>query len=49
MKIEKRVYTESQFRYEMNENEMANDKLSEGIRLFAKDTVSLEEEIKKKF
>lgn len=48
MKIEKREYTESQFRWEMNENVMANDKLSEGIRVFAQDTVSLEQLIKKK-
>lgn len=48
MKIEKRIYSESQFRWELNENAMATEKLSEGIRLFAQDTVSLENEIKKK-
>eukprot|EP01080_Neovahlkampfia_damariscottae_P006654 gene6654-10819_t len=47
--LEKIVYTESSFRWAMNEDEMATEKLSEGIRVFAKDTVSLENEIKKKF
>ena len=30
------------FRWEMNEDQMANDKLSEGIRKFAADAVKLE-------
>ena len=48
-KLEKIVFDESSFRWAMNEDEMATEKLSEGIRVFAKDTVSLEDEIKKKF
>jgi len=34
--------TESAFRYAMNANAMANDKLSEGVRLFVADQVKLE-------
>jgi transaldolase len=34
--------TEAQFRWELNESPMATDKLAEGIRNFAKDTVKLE-------
>ena len=48
-KLEKIVFDERSFRWAMNEDEMATEKLSEGIRVFAKDTVSLEDEIKKKF
>ena len=33
---------EKVFRWEMNENQMATDKLSEGIRKFAADAVKLE-------
>jgi transaldolase len=33
----------------INQDEMANEKLSEGIRLFGQYTVSLENEIKKNF
>jgi transaldolase len=39
---------EKEFRWLMNEDEMANDKLSEGIRKFAVDAIALEELIKKK-
>jgi transaldolase len=38
---------EKAFRYSLNENAMATEKLSEGIRNFAKDIVQLEAEIKK--
>lgn len=34
--------TEQQFRWQLNEDQMATEKLSEGIRNFAKDTVKLE-------
>jgi transaldolase len=47
-KIERIEFDESSFRWEMNQDEMANEKLSEGIRLFGQDTVSLENEVKKK-
>jgi len=40
--------TESQFRWELNEDAMATEKLSEGIRNFAADTLKLEDIIKKK-
>jgi len=33
---------EKEFRWEMNEDAMANDKLSDGIRKFAADAVKLE-------
>lgn len=33
---------EKTFRWEMNEDTMANDKLSDGIRKFAADAVKLE-------
>lgn len=36
-------YTESEFRWALNENSMATEKLAEGIRLFAADTVKLEQ------
>ena len=39
---------EQTFRWMMNEDEMANDKLSEGIRKFAADAVKLENIILKK-
>jgi transaldolase len=40
--------SEKQFRWEMNENQMATEKLSDGIRKFAADTVKLEGIINKK-
>jgi len=46
--VKERVLTESQFRWELNENAMATEKLSEGIRKFAADTSKLEEIIRKK-
>nr|KAG5706841.1 hypothetical protein BaRGS_004176 [Batillaria attramentaria] len=39
---EKVTVDEKVFRWEMNEDEMANDKLSEGIRKFAADAIKLE-------
>lgn len=39
---------EKLFRWMLNEDEMATDKLAEGIRVFAKDTIKLEELIKAK-
>lgn len=36
------------FRWQMNEDQMANDKLSEGIRKFAADAVKLENMIRAK-
>ena len=44
--LEKRHYDEKTFRWELNEDEMANEKLSEGIRKFAADSKKLEEMIK---
>lgn len=38
----RRSYDEKTFRWELNEDEMATDKLSEGIRKFAADAVKLE-------
>ena len=40
--------SEKDFRWEMNENQMATEKLSDGIRKFAADTVKLEQIINKK-
>ncbi|OLL24813.1 Transaldolase [Neolecta irregularis DAH-3] len=49
-KMEKVSYinNESEFRWAFNEDEMAVDKLSDGIRKFAADAVSLKELLKKK-
>ncbi|KAH8261073.1 hypothetical protein KR044_002873 [Drosophila immigrans] len=47
--IEKISVDESKFRWLLNEDAMATDKLSEGIRKFAVDTVKLENLIKKQF
>jgi len=46
--VEKRELDEKTFRWEMNENAMATEKLAQGIRQFAADTVKLEEIIRKK-
>lgn len=43
--IKKLSLAEKDFRLMLNDNEMATDKLSEGIRNFTKDTVKLEEHI----
>jgi len=40
--VEKIKMNEKIFRWMLNEDEMANDKLSEGIRRFAADAVKLE-------
>ena len=45
---EKISLTEKQFRWMHNEDEMANDKLSEGIRKFAIDAGKLDDMIKEK-
>ena len=45
---EKVSYNEAAFRWEMNEDEMANDKLSEGIRKFAADSIQLEKILREK-
>lgn len=47
--IEKIELTEASFRWMLNENQMATEKLSEGIRNFAKDTVKLEQYIANNF
>lgn len=41
--IEKLQLNEEHFRYLLNDNAMATDKLSEGIRLFAHDSIKLEQ------
>ncbi len=41
-------FSESTFRWDLNENAMATEKLAEGIRNFAKDLVKLEKIIEKK-
>lgn len=46
--LQKRHYDEKTFRWELNEDEMSNDKLSEGIRKFAVDVVILENLIRDK-
>lgn len=48
VKFEKLHYTEAQFRYELNQDEMAHFKLGEGIRKFVQDVVKLENLIKAK-
>jgi transaldolase len=47
--IEKIAMDEKTFRWMLNEDAMATDKLSEGIRKFAADIVSLEQIIAKSF
>jgi len=46
--IEKVEFDEKSFRWDLNENAMATDKLSEGIRKFAVDAVKLEKMIKER-
>lgn len=48
MDIPKVEMTESNFRWMMNEDAMATEKLAEGIRGFAKDIVKLEEIVQAK-
>ena len=45
--VEARLYDESKFRFEMNDDAMATEKLAEGIRTFAADAVKLEKLIAK--
>lgn len=45
-KIAKVIETEPSFRFGMNQNQMASDKLAEGIRGFVKDQISLEKLLK---
>ncbi|MDB6056901.1 MAG: transaldolase, partial [Verrucomicrobiales bacterium] len=47
LQLPKRSLDEKQFRWELNENAMATEKLSEGIRTFAADAVKLEQYIAK--
>lgn len=42
LNIEKIELTEAKFRWLLNEDQMATDKLSEGIRKFAADSIKLE-------
>lgn len=44
-KLPKRTMDEKTFRWELNENQMATEKLSDGIRIFAADAVKLEKYI----
>ncbi|XP_023310537.1 probable transaldolase [Anoplophora glabripennis] len=44
--LEKLEITEAKFRWLLNEDQMATDKLSDGIRKFAADTIKLENAIK---
>lgn len=49
MDIEKIILNEKSFRWLMNEDAMATEKLSEGIRKFTADLLKLEEFLKKEF
>ena len=40
--VEAKIYDESRFRFDMNDDQMATEKLSDGIRVFAADAVKLE-------
>jgi transaldolase len=44
--IEEVKYDEAQFRYALNEDAMATEKLAEGIRAFAADAIKLEQLLK---
>jgi transaldolase len=46
--IKKIKITEKLFRWMQNEDEIGNEKLADGIRLFTKDTIKLEKIIKDK-
>ena len=46
--IDKIEVNEASFRFEMNQNEMANFKLAEGIRNFSKDVQSLSDLLSQK-
>jgi len=45
-KIAKQIDTEASFRFGMNQDQMATDKLGEGIRGFVKDQLALESLLK---
>lgn len=45
--LEKISLSEAEFRWELNEEQMATDKLSDGIRKFAVDSRKLESMLKK--
>ena len=47
-KIAKLIDTEASFRFGMNQDQMASDKLGEGIRGFVKDQISLEKLLKER-
>lgn len=47
-KIAKVIETEPSFRFAMNQDQMANDKLAEGIRGFVKDQIALEKLLKER-
>lgn len=44
-----RVISEAEFRWELNEDAMATEKLAEGVRKFGEDAIKLEKIIKAKF
>lgn len=48
MEIQKISVEEKNFRWLLNENDVANEKLSDGIRLFANDARKLEKIVKEK-
>ena len=48
MDIKKQQMDEATFRWLMNEDQMATDKLSDGIRKFAADAIKLEDMLKQK-
>ena len=48
LQMERIALDEKQFRWMLNENQMATEKLSEGIRLFAADAIKLEKYLEKK-
>ncbi len=48
MNLEKISLSEKDFRWMLNEDEMATDKLSDGIRKFAADAVKLEKILSEK-
>lgn len=48
LELEKVKVNEAVFRWELNEDQMATDKLSDGIRKFAADAVKLENILKEK-
>lgn len=49
MSIQELSFTEPTFRFQVNDNPMATEKLAEGIRIFARDTVNLANYIRKAF